>query len=128
METAYIDVAGEWGIIVCFDFGRDDWDDMRAIMRTFGMGEDNVREAIRVLAGVNTGMCVSRDDIRMSCVFIGEASSPEQWWDTMAHEVLDHAKESIKAYYGVPTRSEDSAWLTGYLMRAVVTIFGMPCG
>ena len=49
-------------------------------------------------------------------------------WDTMAHEVLDHAKESIKSYYGVPSRSEDSAWLTGYLMRVVVTIFGMPCG
>ena len=38
METAYIDVDGKWGVIICYDFDMFDWDDMRAIMRTFGMG------------------------------------------------------------------------------------------
>ena len=127
METAYIDVDGKWGVIICYDFGMSDWDDMRAIMRTFGMGEGNVRDAIRVLSGYNSGMCVSRSDIRMSCIFIGDATSPEQWWDTLAHELLDHAKASIKDYYGVHERGEDSAWLTGYLMRMLVRLFGVPC-
>lgn len=71
--------------------------------------------------------CGRISDIRMSCIFIGDATSPEQWWDTLAHELLDHAKASIKDYYGVPERGEDSAWLTGYLMRMLVRLFGVPC-
>lgn len=63
----------------------------------------------------------------MSCIFIANATSPEQWWDTLAHEILDHAKEAIKQYYDVPNRSESSAWLTGYLMRLLVHTFGTPC-
>jgi hypothetical protein len=127
METKYIDVDGQWGVIICYDYDIFDWDDMRAVMRTFGMREDNVREAIRVLSRYNTGMCISRDDIRMSCLFISDATSPDQWWDTCAHELLDHAKEDIKAYYDVPARSEGSAWLTGFLMRRMVQLFGVPC-
>lgn len=94
----------------------------------FGMRGERIDRAIDVLLfHENTGMCISRPGIRMSLVFIGDADSPEQWWDTLAHEVLDHVKVDIASYYYVPWRSEDSAWLTGYLMRKLVRLYGEPC-
>jgi hypothetical protein len=63
----------------------------------------------------------------MSLVFIGEATSEDQWWDTIAHEILDHVKWAICVYYGVEFGGEDSAWLTGYLMRLIVKEIAPPC-
>lgn len=127
MKTSYIDVDNYWGIIICCDFSMLDIDDMAAMMDAFGMNEGSIREAMRVLFGINSGMHIARDDLRMSLVFIGEASSETQWWDTLAHEVLDHAREAILRHYGVDSGGEDSAWTTGYLMRELVYTFGVPC-
>ena len=127
MKTAYIDVDSKWGVVICYDFDMLDWDDMRAIMRIFGMNEKSVRKAIQILTSYNTGMCISRIDIRMSCIFISQATSEDQWWDTLAHELLDHCQRVIVDYYGVDYVGEDSAWLTGYLMRKAVQTIGEPC-
>lgn len=127
MQTAYIDVDNRWGVIICYDFDDSDEEDMRAIMRSFGMKEKSVRRAMHILASYNTGMCVSRDDIRMSCIFIGAATSEDQFWDTLAHELLDHCQRAIIDYYGVDYVGEESAWLTGFLMRKAVQQIGSPC-
>lgn len=128
MQTDYLDVAGKWGIVLCHDLRRLDEYEMRQMMMAFGMRGERIDRAIDVLLfHENTGMCISRPGIRMSLVFIGDADSPEQWWDTLAHEVLDHVKVDIASYYYVPWRSEDSAWLTGYLMRKLVRLYGEPC-
>lgn len=127
MKTEYLDVKDKWGIIIAYDFDLIDADDMAAMMAAFGMNEKSIGEAMRVLFGVNAGMHVHRDDLRMSLVFVGSATSESQWWDTLAHEVMDHAKESMLTYYGVPNGGEESAWATGYLMRRLVQLFGVPC-
>jgi len=128
MLTEYIDVNRKWGIILCHDLHLLDEYEMRQIMMAFGMRGQRIERAIdTVLYHRNTGMCISRDDIRMSLIFIGNATSDDQWWDTLAHELLDHAKVAISEYYYVPWKSEDSAWLTGYLMRKAVQLFGTPC-
>lgn len=147
MKSEYIDVKGKWGIVVCYDLMRKDVREMRALMEAVGMDDDStdgymrvsvyprgenvevgIDEALRMLLyHKNTGMCITNMDLNMSLVFIGEADSEDQWWDTLAHEVLDHAKVAILDYYHVPLRSEDSAWLTGYLMRKVVQLIAPPC-
>ena len=147
MKSEYIDVKGKWGIVVCYDLMRKDVREMRALMEAVGMDDDStdgymrvsvyprgenvevgIDEALRMLLyHKNTGMCITNMDLNMSLVFIGEADSEDQWWDTMAHEVLDHAKVAILDYYRVPLRSEGSAWLTGYLMRKVVQLIAPPC-
>ena len=147
MKTKYIDVKGKWGILVCYDLMRRDVREMRALMEAVGMDDETtdgymrvsvyrkgenaevgIDEALRVLLyQKNTGMCITNMDLKMSLVFIGEATSEDQWWDTMAHEILDHAKVAILDYYHVPLRSEDSAWLTGFLMRKVVQLIAPPC-
>lgn len=128
MTNEYIDIKGKWGIILCYDLLRLDEYEMRSMMMSLGMRGHRIDEAVDVLLNEkNTGMCVSNDKLRMSIIFIGNATSEDQWWDTLAHELLDHCQRSIIGYYGVDYVGEDSAWLTGYLMRKVVQQIGTPC-
>lgn len=127
MNTKYIDVDGAWGVIICYDLRRLDEYEMRQSMMAFGMRGPRLDRAIDILLfHENTGMCISRSDIRMSLLFIGNASSEEQWWDTVSHE-LYHAQQAIIDHYGVRDDEEDAAWTMGYLMRKTVMIVGTPC-
>lgn len=128
MKTEYIDVDGYWGVVVCYDLHRLDEYEIRSHLMSFGMRGENIDNAVEVLLyHKNTGLCVSRDDIRMSLIFIGNATGGDQWWDTTAHELLYHAANAIWDYYDVPYGSEDAAWTVGYLMRKFVQLVGEPC-
>ena len=126
MKTKYIDVDGSWGIIVCYGFDMLDWDEMAAVMDAFGMDEENIRKAIRILSDYNTGLCISRSDLRMSCIFVSKTTSRSQFWDTLEHE-LTHAAVSIIDYYDEPYNDEPAAYLSGYLMRRAVEEIAYPC-
>lgn len=121
MRKRYIDVDGYWGIVFCYDYDFFDIDEMGAIMNSFGLSEKDISEALRILYGVNTGMTISRNDIRMSVVFVSESSSLEQFMDTCTHE-LDHVQSSILEYYEIAQGGEDGAWLQGYMMRKLTKI------
>lgn len=128
MKTEYIDVDGKWGILVCYDIRPLDEYEMRSMMMSLGMRGRKIEEAIdTLLYQDNSGMCISSFPLRMSLVFIGNATSEDQKWDTIAHEVLDHAKAAICDYYDVSFHGEDSAWLTGFLMRKIVQQIAPPC-
>lgn len=126
MKKGYIDVDGKWGVVLCYDLRRLDEYEMRASMMSFGMRGKNLDNAIETLLfHDNTGMCISRSDIKMSLIFIGNATSEDQFWDTVSHE-LYHASCAICDYYNVDHYSEDYAWTVGYLMRNAVQILGEP--
>lgn len=128
MKTEYIDVDGYWGIVVCYDLRRLDEYEMRQYMMSFGMRGPEIDEATDILLfSENTGMCISSFPLKMSLVFVGQSTSEEQKWDTIAHEILDHAKVAICDYYDVSFHGEDAAWLTGYLMREIVHQIAPPC-
>lgn len=118
MKTSYIDVGdNDWGIIVVYDFDTTiDHDDLSAFMQTFGLNIRNVKRSLRILSTYNSGMAISRDDLRMSIIFIGTATSCGQFWSTVAHE-MHHAANAIIDYYGEPYDGESSAYLHGKLME-----------
>lgn len=118
MQKHYIDIDGYWGVLLVYEFSLLEIDEIADIMINFGVSSAEMRYAMRVLYGINGGMTISRPDVSMSVVFIGEASSIEQFFDTLAHE-LDHVQDTIDEVYGVEQGSEESAWLQGYLMRGV---------
>lgn len=127
MKSEYIDIKGKWGIVVCYDFDERDENDMANYMMALGAMSGDVDEALDVLFGqVNAGMCVTNSPLRMSLIFIGDADSAEQWWDTLTHE-LYHAQQAICGYYGVDVGSEGGAWTMGYLMRQAVGLLAPPC-
>lgn len=128
MVTRYIDVGdGKWGIILVYGFDvYGERDELSAVMRSFGLPPRNVRKSLRVLSEYDTGMAVSRDDVRMSVVFIGEATSDSQFWSTVNHELL-HVEQAILDYYGVDWDGEPPAYLAGYLLQRVVEEIARPC-
>lgn len=55
---------------------------------SLGMRGRRIEKAVEVLLDEkNTGMCVSNDRLRMSVIFIGNPTSEEQYWDSVAHEL-----------------------------------------
>lgn len=127
MTSEYIDIVGKWGVIFCYDLRMLDEYAMRSMMMSLGMRGRRIEEAVEVLLDEkNTGMCVSNDRLRMSVIFIGNPTSEEQYWDSVAHE-LGHAAHSICDHYGVSHTGEDFSWTLGYLMRKVVEKTAPPC-
>jgi len=126
METSYIDVDGKWGIVLNYDFNERDTEELGAIMDAFGMPERNIRRAVRILMTYNSGMAVSREDLRMSAVFIGRPTSRSQFWNSIEHE-LRHVSTAIIDFYGEPYYGEPAAYLDGYLLQRVVEEIAEPC-
>ena len=127
MKQVYLKIGAknEWAVIVCYDFSLLDFDDMAAIMDTFGLTKKNINKALRILSNYNTGMAISRDDIKMSVIFISKSTSPSEWWSTCLHEIR-HAAQAIIEYYGADW-GEDDAYLTGFLTKQVVEEIAEPC-
>ena len=127
MTTKYLEVGdADWGVLVCYHFYVTDYDEIWSYCRSFGLSKERTREALRVLREPNTGMTISSDEIRMSIVFVGDATSTSEWWDTLSHE-LWHVVTHIIDYYGVGYDTEDAAYLTGFLMKQLVEEVGEPC-
>lgn len=128
MKSEYIDVKGYWGVAIGYDLQPLDEYHVRQTLITIGVKSRDIEKAIDVLFGeMNSGLCVSLPELQMSLIYIGRATSEDQFWDTLAHELLDHCQYAIRIYYDVPEGTEDSAWLTGYLMRKAVQQIGEPC-
>lgn len=126
MVTKYLEVGdNDWGVLVNYDFDTLDYDDIWAICKSFGMSDKNIRKALSILSAYNTGMTVSNPDIRMSAIFISNATSPSEWWSTCLHE-LRHSAQAIIDYYGADF-NEDDAYLTGFLTKQVVEKIAEPC-
>lgn len=84
-----------------------------------GASRKEIKRTQRLLQTPNKGFTFSKESLCMSVVCIGNATSLEQWWDTLSHEI-DHLQEAVMEYYGVEHGTEDAAWLQGYIMRLIV--------
>lgn len=126
MEQVYLDIDGYWGIVVCFNFGKYDKNDLWAYMRSFGLSRANANKALDVLSNYNTGVAISNDDVRMSVIFISKATTPSEFWSTAIHEAK-HCADAIIEYYGAKWHGEDEAYLTGYITKLMVDKIGEPC-
>lgn len=127
MITKYLEVGrNRWGILLNYDFGAEDHHDMAAVMYSFGMSDKAIRKALDVLSDMNAGMAISNDDLRMTGIYISDATSESQWWSTLNHELF-HATTAIIDYYGEPYDEEPAAYLHGELMRLVVENVAAPC-
>lgn len=129
MVTKYLDVPNQkWDVVIVLDYDVDDeYRDLRAIMMSFGLYDEyRIEKSMRILSKPNTGMTISNNDLCMSVVFISDATSNSEFWDTCFHE-LYHVSNAIIDYYGVPYASEDAAYLMGYLTKEFIEQVGTPC-
>lgn len=126
MKKAYIEIPEEsWGIIFCYDFNESDYDEIEALCTGFGMSKWSINRSLNILSTFNSGMTVSKDDLRMSAMFIGKSSSMSQFWNTIAHE-CSHLVDAISSYYDVDCNTEDRAYLQGFIFQRIVEEIGVP--
>lgn len=126
MESAYLDIDSKWGVLVFYKYDSSDFKDIWAICRSLGMSDKSVRKALNILSSYNTGMTVSDENLKMSAIFISNATSLSEWWSTAIHEIK-HVADAIISYYDVDWNGEDAAYLTGYLTKQLVEKTGEPC-
>lgn len=128
MTQEYIEIPNKkWGIIFIYNYDVDEeYVELMATMRSFGLSQEKARKALNILSNYNTGMTLSIEDLRMSVVFVSETTSESEFWDTAIHEIK-HVADHIIAYYDVKWDSEDAAYLTGFLTKQLVELIGEPC-
>ena len=121
MKTEYIDLDGRWGIVFVYDYDvYEEYDELASVIESFKVSPRQTRRSLEILAAPNTGMTVTFPEIRMSLVMISRATSKDQLFNTIAHEMY-HATCGIIRYYGREMCSEDAAYTMGELMRQVIT-------
>jgi hypothetical protein len=121
MKTSYLDLDGRWAIVLVYDYDVDrEYDDLANMIESFGVSPKQTRHSLEILAVPNTGMTVTFPEVRMSLVMISRATSKDQLFNTIAHEMY-HSTCGIIRYYGREMCSEDAAYTMGELMRQVIT-------
>jgi len=127
MQQYYIDVDKYWGVVVVTDFDvDDDYVELKAQMRSFGLSPKRADKALSILSNYNTGMALSVPDLKMSAVYISRSTSSSEFFSTAIHEFI-HCADTILDYYGESWHGEPSAYLVGYLTKEFVELVGEPC-
>lgn len=127
MKKVYIEIPEEsWGIIFCFDFDRNDFSNIEAICKGFGMSTLAIKRSLNILSTFNSGMTISNEDLKMSAVFIGKPTSNAQFWNTISHE-CSHLVDAIAKFYGIESGTEKRAYLQGYVFQRIVEEIAEPC-
>lgn len=119
MKKHYLDIAGKWAFIFAYRIEEKDLGEVGDWLEALGAAPVDIIHAQGVLLGLNKGFTFSNSRLRMSVMCISDATSLEQWWDTVSHET-DHLQDAILQYYDVKPGTEDAAYLQGYIMRAIV--------
>ena len=123
MIKRYVDIDGAWAFILAYNIELRDLDELASWLEALGSDEESISKACRVALGTNSGFTFSNNDLKMSVMAISNASSVEQWLDTLVHEI-DHLQKTICDYYDVALGTEESAYLQGYIMRMCVRAAG----
>ena len=86
------------------------------ILRSVYCSAPDITKAVDVLSEPNHGFTFTNFDEHLTLMFMSKATSAEQMYDSIQHE-LKHAVEQISEYYGVNPKSEESAYLQGEIAR-----------
>ena len=115
----------DWYVMAAYDIKtRRDLEEVRKTLAAAGCEKYKVDEAISILQMWNTGFTFSNLKDHFTVVCVSKATSAEQMYDTMQHE-LKHVVEHISEYYGVDPASEESAYLQGEIGRQMFPVAAM---
>lgn len=117
VETGFHIGDNDWWVMAFFDIktGSELNEAYRTLLAA-GCENDEAQRACMVLSGWNGGYTFTDFDAHATFMFVGKATSAEQMYDSVQHEVK-HVVEHISEYYGVEPKSEESAYLQGELSR-----------
>lgn len=107
----------KWYVMCIYDItSKQDREKAVELLLTSGYPSDDIDKTLSVLSEDNCGFTFSDLNERFSVIIISHATSAEQMYDTIQHE-LKHVVEHISDYYDVDPKSEASAYLQGEIAR-----------
>lgn len=107
----------DWWIMGFLDIkGEKDLSKTYGTLLASGCPDYKAQEACMILSRENTGYTYTDFDAHTSLLFVSRATSAEQMFDSILHEVK-HLTEHISEYYGLNPKEELSAYLQGELGR-----------
>lgn len=107
----------DWSIGVYYDIKtNNDFDDIVEALIESGQKPAYAQRVVNELMHPNTGYTYTNYGKRFTLICISEATSHEELYNTISHEVR-HAADHIGAYYGLYARGEESAYLQGEISR-----------
>lgn len=117
IEQGFAIGSRKWWVMVYYDVRTDD--DLRKVegsLMAIGCPADMLMNGINNLRGWNSGYTFTNFASRTTVMAIGKATSAEQMFDSIVHE-MKHLSEHIGEYYGVNPKDDLSAYLQGEVGR-----------
>lgn len=107
----------DWYIMCAYDIRTQrDLMETRRTLLSAGCDEYKTDEAVSVLSMWNKGFTYTNYTDHLTIVCISKATSAEQVYDSVQHE-LKHVVEHLSEYYGVDPKGETAAYLQGEVAR-----------
>lgn len=107
----------DWWIMVYYDLRTDgDYEEAEDTLIAAGQKPAYAQKVINELLWENTGYTYTRFGEHLSIVLVSHATSYDELFDTINHEVK-HLVEHISSYYHVDPKSEEAAYLQGEISR-----------
>lgn len=122
MIRQYINVArGAWHIIIYYNVSYDMYEDIYQDLYDADCPRADMLKVKQVLKKKNTGFTFTNTERKLSIVCISKATSKSQFFNTAIHEI-DHVQSHICTYYGVGMKTEEAAYLIGYIVRKMHSV------
>ncbi len=107
----------DWWIMAFIDVSSElELDRVFGSLLAAGCKMSKAEEAVSVISKPNTGYTYTNFVERTTLLIVGKATSSEQMFDSIVHE-LKHVAEHIGDYYGIDPKEELSAYLQGEVGR-----------
>ena len=106
----------DWWVMVYYDVEPHNLTEIEGVLLSSGVNRDEAEATCRNLRQVDTGFTLTNYNDRNSIIVISHASSSEQMFDTIVHEIK-HLTEHISNYYDIDPKEELAAYLQGEVGR-----------
>lgn len=106
----------DWWVMVYYDVEPSDLAETEGVLLASGCTREQAEDAIDNLQHPNTGFTLTDYKGKNSVIIISHATSSEQVFDTIVHEIK-HLTEHISNYYDLNPKEELAAYLQGEVGR-----------
>lgn len=107
----------DWWCMVYYDVRTEsDLNEVYKALLASGCPNHRAQKACMELSRYNTGYTYTNFDERLTIMAMSKATSAEQMFDTMNHEIK-HFVEHLSTYYDLDPKEELSAYLQGEVGR-----------
>lgn len=109
-----LNVRDKWQVL--FFYGDINQEALIETLEKLGCSDRDIDRALEITESINSGFTFTDIDNQASVVCISPATTKEEWYNTLVHE-LKHVQSHICEYYNIEENSEDAAYLIGFLMK-----------